>query len=286
MVNFNRKYYILGLITFLLFMMFLLIESNFFNSFKYIILGNELNEKFMIFFGEKATYSISERLYVLMDGLINIASYDYLIVFTTYIFQVLIPIFSLIGIIDFYSKYNTIFKFKLNNTKRYLKYILKHIFNIANKTSIAIFIPYVLLMIILYFVQAEYNYSTNTRYFLLDIFGEDFYNYTYLYYFIEGSIRFYLVPFIYTCFGQAIVLLFNNLKYPTIIPLAYYYGLSSVGSILSNYIEDNFIYFSPSVIMASGSYENFNSILLILINMLPLFIGIFIMIWRCNKFEI
>ena len=69
-------------------------------------------------------------------------------------------------------------------------------------------------------------------------------------------------------------------------PILYYYGLSALGFALAMVLPQLAIYINPSVIMASGSYDQFNSIVLIFINMLPLLIGLGIIHWRTKNVEI
>ncbi|MDR1819093.1 MAG: hypothetical protein LBR15_02460 [Methanobrevibacter sp.] len=123
--------------------------------------------------------------------------------------------------------------------------------------------------------------------FLLDIFSDNFYrNNAYQYYLIEGSIKFLLIPFVFSMFAQSFVLIFSNLKVVVFLPCLYYYGLAVISFIMYNFIGDNNIYLNPSTILANSDYDNLNSVLLIGINLIPLLIAIIIIKIMDKRVEI
>lgn len=214
-------------------------------------------------------------------------AFDSLIVFGTRVFQLILPLFAAISGIEFYKYFNTIYKFKINSERNYRKFILKKITINAAKIAFSMFIAYSLYLLVIYFISDFSFNSKATRDFLLDIIGTEFYvEHIVLYYFLEGTIRFLFMPFIYSCFTQVSVLYFQNVRHVIATPIIYYYLLATIGYGLNMFDHPIAIYINPSVIMASGTYANINSILLMLFNLLPLMLSIILIYWRTKNVEI
>lgn len=214
-------------------------------------------------------------------------AFDSLIIFGTRIFQLILPLFAAVSGIEFYKYFNTVYRFKINHERYYRKFIFKKITVNATKLALSIFIAYCLYFITIYIVSDFSFNSKATRDFLLDIIGADFYHdHTVLYYFLEGMIRFFFMPFIYSYFAQASVLYFHNLKQIIATPIIYYYSLATIGYGLNIFDHPISIYINPSVIMASGTYSDINSVILILFSILPLIFAIFLIIRRTKDVEI
>ena len=207
--------------------------------------------------------------------------FDELMAFGPRIFQIIIPIFAVIPAIDFYKYYHSIFHFSLLRKKQGNRLILIEITKNSLKLGISIFIGYVLFMILAYSMSdMNYNSQDIARTFLLDIFGDKIIiDHKVIYYLIEGSIRFFMIPFVYSFFAQSSVLHFNNLKEVMGAPILYYYFFTFIGYALSIFNNDIYVYLSPAVIMSNGTFRNMNSYLLILMNILPMFFGL-ILIYR------
>lgn len=190
-------------------------------------------------------------------------------------FQIVIPFFSLVGGITFYNHFHKIDRMRYFRKNKYRSELLKVISKNALKVSCAVFFAYLIFTFFIYSLATPGQLGAEGRTFLQDILGPQFYtNHTLLYFLLEGSVRFLLIPFTYTIFVQSIVLLEKSVKEVMLAPIVYYYGLSAVGYALYSFAPTLSLYINPSVIMASGSYDSFNSILLILINSIPLFLGI------------
>lgn len=214
-------------------------------------------------------------------------AFDSLIVFGTRLFQLILPLFAVISGIEFHKYFNNIYKFKINVEQNYRKFIFKKITINAAKIAFSMFMAYGLYLLIIYFISDFSFNSKATRDFLLDIIGTEFYvEHMVLYYFFEGMIRFLFMPFIYSCLTQVSVLYFQNIKQVIATPIVYYYLLATIGYGLNMLDHPISIYINPSVIMASGTYANINSILLILFNLLPLIFSIILIYWRTRNVEI
>lgn len=202
-------------------------------------------------------------------------TYDATIIFATAHMQIFLPFTALIGGIKFYNLYHHLMKFQFSKKRNnsYRKNINKVMISNGIMVSIAMYAAYALIVIIMYPISGGELGATGRSLFS-DLLGNDLYvNDTMMYFLLEGLVSYFLIPFVYTYFCESIVLLGLNLKVVIGAPLAYYFGLSALGYALYNFVPSIAIYLNPSVIMASGTY-NFNTILMILINCVPLFIGI------------
>lgn len=188
-------------------------------------------------------------------------SYDIDIVFGTIKFQMLIPLFAIVSGIEFYKFYNSIYKFKAIKIKNRKKNIIYTIMINSLKLSIAVFLAYFIFLIIINSFADPYFNASGTRDFLLDIFGKGIYfENKFLYYFLEGFFRFFMIPFVYASFTQMGVLYFIDIKKIVAMPLIYYYGLTLLAYGLFIINDKIAMYISPATIMANGTFENINSI--------------------------
>ncbi|MEG0276387.1 MAG: hypothetical protein RR630_05100 [Coprobacillus sp.] len=212
--------------------------------------------------------------------------FDVTLIFGTNLFQIITPLIcSFIGI-KFYTYLKTILQMKFYRHSSYNKTLLKEILSKSFYTAISFFCAY----LVFYFIsltmsQGRLNGSVSRDLFA-SILGYDLsQSQPYLYYIIEGFIRFFMVPFVYTFFSCSLCLVSNNQKTVLFITNMYYYGLSALAFGLF-YITQNAIYINPSSIMVIGSFNGLNSLLLILIGSIPLWIGLIIIIWRGKNVEI
>lgn len=214
-------------------------------------------------------------------------TFDYDIVWSTRIFQIIIPLFSIICGIDFYKKYHTIYKFSSHKNKSYPKLLVKKIMGNACLLSACLYTAYFVFLIAMFIVSNGHVSGQLVRELFLDWFGEKFYlGNEVIYFLVEGFLRFFIIPFVYSCFAQSCVLVFKHLKHVIAVPLLYYYGLTAVGFALLNYYPNFALYINPVIIMASGDHTGINTCFIILSNLMPLYISLGLIGWRCFYVEI
>lgn len=204
--------------------------------------------------------------------------FDYDLIFSTKIFQLIIPFFGALSIYKYFNFHNSLFKYSLNRVKNYKKSIFKNIFKTSIGVSFAIFFAYLIIMLICYklgngvFGRVVVERDVTPRTLYLDILGRNFYyNHALLYWTLEGFTRFFIMPFIYTFFGCSIALISDNKKVVLIAPALYYFGFTILSFGLIALLSFGY-YFSPSAIMASGDY-NVNSFLMLSMAFIPFYIG-------------
>ena len=213
-------------------------------------------------------------------------TYDYMLIWGTNIFQLLIPIFASISAIIFYIKNQTINKFIFYREKSYKWYNFKEMLKISLKTSLSVFFAFLVLFIFSIIISKGATNPNISREFLLDILGDNFYsNYTLLYYFLDGTFRLFLIPLIYSILACSASLLFKNTKQVFLVPIIYYFGLTIISYFISNFITYG-IYISPLIAMVPGDYYNINSLCVMIMPLLAILISIFIIFWKGKYIEI
>lgn len=269
-----KRYMLLFLVCFLVMVICTLYETNIFYILKNFIFNAEYRENFTL-----AESNIKENINILQVINQVISNYDwrfdYSIIFGTNFFQLILPcIVSISGLI-FYNKYHSIFKFSIHKHKSYDKYIKNEIKTESLRTSLSIFGSFLLFYaFILLITKGSLSTYSVDRTLFIDLFGNSFYyKIPHLYYILDGLVRFFLVPFIYTYFSCTVAILAKSQKQAFFSSNIYYYGLSVIGFGLYYIVGNAALYINPSVIMASGSYSNINTILLLLFNSIPLFIS-------------
>ena len=150
-----------------------------------------------------------------------------------------------------------------------------------------LFISFILFYIFAFLISKGETNIDITRCLFLDIFGESFYsNYTWFYYLLDGLVRFFIMPFIYSLFACIISLEAKSFKQAFVIPIGYYFCLSFISIILEQIFGNIALYFNPTMIMASGDYHSINTILAFAIHLLPIIICFIIVRKKGNKIEI
>lgn len=207
--------------------------------------------------------------------------FDYLIVFGTNLFQIFLPCLAAAAGLIFYGHFRSIDKMKWFRVKSYKQSLLKEISDYSLKMAGALFLAYMLFFLFLLIVARGNMYGDMGRTLLLDILGNSFYaRHTYLYYVLDGLVRFFLMPYIYAFLSCTIAVQARSQKQVFLLSNLYYYGLSIVGFSLYYSLGEYALYLNPSVIMASGSYNDVNTLLLVLLNIVPLVFSLLYLLLR------
>ncbi len=214
--------------------------------------------------------------------------FDYMMIFSTNLFQILLPCLVSVFGLFFYEKYTTIYQSSFYRTIHYKKYMLKQIIKESTHVAITIFLSYFTFYVMLLLISRGNMFGDVGRQLFIDIVGVNFYyNHTLFYYlFLDGAVRFFLVPFIYTFLSCAFATIFTSPKKVFLMANGYYYGLCMIGAVLSNVIGTASIYINPSTIMASGAYNTIYTIPLLCMQLLPIIIGYCIISLKEKKMEI
>lgn len=281
-----NKYFLLFLFCIIIMLICSLYETNIFYIVRRFLFDSEYRANFSLAESTIKTninvFQVIKQVITNYDG-----KFDYLLIFGTNLFQILLPcVVSIFGVL-FYYKYSSIDQFAIYKTKNYDKYIRKQITHEALKTASTIFFSFIFFYIILFIITKGELSNYMGRTLFIDLLGNSFYNNnTYLYYILDGAIRMFLIPFVYTFFACSLAIILKTQKQVFLVSNIYYYGLSAIGFGLYYLIGDIALYFNPSVIMASGSYNNINTMLLICTNVIPLILGILIIRGKSKNVEI
>lgn len=211
--------------------------------------------------------------------------FDVSIIFGTALFSIFLPLFPMICTYDFYRYYHSIYKSAAYRGKGYRADLNHTMHHNALKMAGTLFLSYFIYMCIVKAAASEPN-GAPYRSLLHEIFNDRFYGeHTFIYFFIEGLIRFFWMPYIYCRMGEAAVLYESDWKKPVFLPALYYYGLTAAGMALANVIPVLSIYISPAVLMANGDFE-FNSFILLAVNALPMILAWLMTYYRTRYVEI
>ena len=285
--NIPKRYFILSLICFLVMTICILYETNIFFIVKNFIFNSEYRENFTL---AESNIKTNINIFQVIHQVISNYDwkFDYSIIFGTNFFQLILPCIVSISGLVFYNKYHNIYNFSIHRNQNYKKYIKKEIRNESIKTSLSVFSAFLFFYILIIVItKGELSTYGMGRSLFLDVFGTSFYYANpYFYYLLDGLVRFFLIPFIYTYFSCSVSIIAKSKKQVFFISNIYYYGLSVIGFGLYYIFGEIAIYINPSVIMASGSYSNVNTILLLFVSLIPLLIGNIILRGKTHAKEI
>lgn len=188
-------------------------------------------------------------------------SFDYVNIWGTNIFQIVPPFLAIVSAISY------------TNIKQ--QYDIKIMVNHSCKISLSVFIGYCLFYSLMSILSQHVYSPTIIRSLFIDILGEKFYfNHIYIYYLLDGSIRFFVIPFIYSLSGNLLIsTLLDNKKCVYFIIFYYFIG-TFICNVLTYLIGPFGIYLNPTTIMISGAYTHINTILLLMTSFIPLIISV------------
>lgn len=224
----------------------------------------------------------------------NPIQFDSNVIFSTNWFQVIIVFYGCLAGLEFHRYWISISNMEIYRRKSLMNYVFSKVVEISIKVSLSVFISFFIFITVLKLIESpESSNGAAGRTLFSDLIGNSLYqNHTYLYFILEGSVRFFLMPFIYSIFSCMAAMLNRSLRVIIGLPIAYYFGAALIGVALymlfpsSETLLKIANYINPTVIMINGDYNNLNTILMLIIAMIPLYISI-IAIWNaCHDAEI
>ena len=282
----NKVYWVIFGLCLIIMILAMLNETNIFYIVKNFIFSPEYRENFTL--AESDVKTNISLFVVIKQVMTNYRwQFDYLLIFGTNFFQILLPCIVSISGILFYKKFHSIYQYTIYRNANYKKYLLQEIMKESLKMASAFFMSFIIYYIMRLIISKGAMSPYMERSLFLDILGNQFYyNYKYLYYILDGLTRFFLIPFIYSFFSCSLAIVLPTQKQVLFASNIYYYGLSMMGFALQYLFGDYAIYINPSVIMASGSYNHVNTILLFVIHLIPIVISLFIIKRKSRYVEI
>ena len=101
---------------------------------------------------------------------------------------------------------------------------------------------------------------------------------------MEGTIRFFFVPYVYAFLGTTIAYTFKRKVDIVILPLVFYYGVSFVAQFLITW-NMAFIYVDPIAIMVNGAISGYSSLLFLFFFFLFFVFCFFVVFFLSKKYD-
>ena len=213
--------------------------------------------------------------------------FDTTMIFGTNLAQIFVPALASVAGIYFYRHFHSSFLMKFYRVEKYNIYLLKEICVYAGKMALAFFAAYLLYYVFVYHISNQPFMDYAGRELLLDILGDSFYDaHTYLYYLLDGMVRFLFMPFVYAFLSCTLAVVCKSEKQVFLLSNIYYYGMTIVGFATYMSLGNVSLYLNPSVIMASGSYNDINTWLLLLNNSVPVLLSLGLLFARRKAVEL
>lgn len=229
------------------------------------------------------------ELYRLNLG-IYVRTIEGLFVHGSALFQVILPVLAAASGTVLHKKINTICKFQYTKTKSYRVFSFKEAGWNALKIACSFYAAFLCFALINYLVYTRSDIVAEgaPRPLLSDIIGgEIFLNNPFLYFILEGGIRFFYMPFVYSFFANSIAFASHKGWSAFLIPNLYYLGLALMYYLVVVLFRTPLaLYISPSTIMASGDFIGFSTLLILLMNAIPILIGAVLIMKFTKNYEI
>lgn len=205
----------------------------------------------------------------------NIRYFDVTIIWGTRLYQVYGIILCAMGSLWFYNQYSTIYTMKYYRYKNKEEIILKDIITHALIIALVLLGAFTIVyLIILYLTECHIDVNEFPRTLFLDWFSIPIHQkYPIIYYYMDGLVRFFLFPFIYSFLGNCLAVVLKDKWKVFFSTIFFYFGIAII-SFLVEMITPYVIYFNPSVILASGAYTYLNTTILLLSQLIVPLIGL------------
>lgn len=256
-------------------MFYSFLMNNFYSAFRYI---------FDTSFRASLNHAYSGALDFFLTTVTKSAwTFDYAVIFGSFLFQFLIPFVSVVTTIIFMRRFLTVDVFIYSKNKRFTRSLLKSVFAYVLFFAMASFLSFLIYLVICNGLFGGKYTEGVTRPLFSDWFGKGFYQSSRLrYFFMEGFIRFFYIPVVYSLFGIGVALSFPDDKIAVVAPALYFFGMTILGEALSKKYPDLSLYVTPSIIMSLGDFNFVHTGLIIAVNSIPGIIGLSL-IWRRGK---
>lgn len=225
-----------------------------------------------------------------MELSIFVRTVEGLFVWSTELYQILLPIIVSVSCFATFNQKETINHYIYPRKKKYRTFVFEDVLKKSIAMAFSVYIGFVIIWVINHFLYTHMIDPQHPgRSLLSDILGKRFFiENTFLYFLLEGAIRFFFMPFIYSFFANACAYVVNKGWKAYLASNLYYFVLAIVGFVLlviGSEAGRVAIYITPSVIMSSGDYE-FSTYIILLTNSLPLLIGSFILYRHTQNIEL
>lgn len=287
LVKVNKYYLSICCVCLFIFLFSALSNTNIFEIIINFLTDEQFRENFSL--AESSVKQEISVFHVVYQVLTNYPwQFDVSIIFGANLFQLCIPLIASVAGAVFYHKKNTYLKMVyFRSDLSFANQVWRQVCWESFKCAISVFLSYIIFFLFILFISKGAINNNVSRDFLKDLFGSNFYySFPYLYYLIEGGLKFFIVPYIYAFFSCALVFICNDIKRVILIPNLYYFGLSVIGFGLNYIINDYALYINPSSVMVIGSLNNVNSIAMIMFSCIPVFISFLIIYRRIHDVEI
>lgn len=287
----NKKIYlIIFLIVFGIGVWDYLNNLNLINILTKFIFDSQYRQNFGTAEGGQRVESLLGVIYSVLFDEFSMIGFDHFMIFSTFNHQIFLPLIVSFICISYYRYHNTIQKFSLlkrnsiNMKNIYLKEGLKKSLMIAASC----FLVFSALYIFVFFMTGgKLSRSDLYRELLIDLLQLNFYErHTYVYYYLDGIIRFGFVPLVYAFFACGISLYAKNEKQAFLYSNSFYYLVSSISFFLALFILKVAMYLNPSTIMTSSSYHDVKTLLLFPIHLIAILISYYLLERKWKRKEI
>lgn len=260
-----NKYALIIIIIWLILFFCLLFEINIFDVTYNFVINKEYQNEIIKLYNNNLFISY----FVLIANLIKNSNFDYLIIWCTNIFQLLIPFYTIISL------------FYIKKTEKIKDIVIKSL-----KFSLCIFTSFILFYIFILLITKGETTNYIDRELFLDLLGKQFYqHHIYIYYLIDGIIKFFIVPFMYIFNANLIKITICNIDIYCFFIIYFYCGVSLLALFLENLVSNLFMYVNPMIFMASGSYTNISTLALFMSLIMFCLTGFIIYFVRRKKYE-
>lgn len=218
-------------------------------------------------------------------------NFDNYMIFGSGLVTVFGPVSAMLAAYIYNHKTKTILKVEFYRRNSRIKTFMIHSLKISAKIALSIFLAF-----LVYFLFGAFICEVSTveelirpwRSLFTDWFGLSFYeNHRYLYYFIEGVIKYFVMTFVFSFLFCSATLLFEKPSVAVLFVLCLIFGMFELSQIAaqSTIPLELIVVFSPFSFYSSSTYALYNTIYYLLSVIMPFIYGLIIVFCR-GKYEI
>lgn len=200
------------------------------------------------------------------------------------IMQLLLPVFSGMIVLPFFQ-IKKIFSFAYTRTKSYKTMIVKIILKNLLIGCTYLFVAYLVFLCIgASFLPIREDVGAPRELFT-EILGKNFfYEHMFLFYVIDGFLKFFVFPLVYGLFAIAVSFLTNKEYVALLLPIAYFLVLDILISVLNAMVPIDIFFLSPAYTIMSNTRVYLNGFAILAPLLPPLVFSLGVICWKlCIK---
>ncbi|MBW9212435.1 MULTISPECIES: hypothetical protein [Terrabacteria group] len=225
-------------------------------------------------------------LFSMLEAERSFLLFNHNVVMGVMMYQIILPLALGVLTYHFYKWFREIGKMEMVRFKTKKRYLIHKISQESFYFSLFLYVAFILYYFLVLWLTKGRVANEVTREILLDWFGKSLIlNHPYFYFFLEGTVKFFVIPYIWGMIAGFLSLI-SIQKYQSLLTIPIVFtGLEFISLALKTKLPNFYIYLNPKSILVSGDYPNIHTTWLFIIHIVILTLMYITFLYRNKKVD-